>query len=274
MAKRNMQPDESPGPSPLPSVKQSVIQDLSRAITLIYGPPKIGKTTLASQWPGPWFLATEKGQTWISNIHEPTIISSWDHFLDVCLWIDQNRPKTFGDGEPLNTIIIDTADLLYKMCQDSVCEAQGISDPSDAEYGKGFNAVGSEFQRVLVKMTQWQYGMVLISHMQDKQVKSKSNKIDRIQPSIPTTGYKIVHAMADIIMYCYMDERPTFDSDGNPVGVEEHRVIRCAPRNNIVAGDRTGNLPDEIDMSYADIVKFFPQTPNAASASAKLKKRK
>lgn len=38
-----------------------VSRDLSGYITLIYGPPKIGKSTFGSKMPSPLFLAFEKG---------------------------------------------------------------------------------------------------------------------------------------------------------------------------------------------------------------------
>lgn len=39
-----------------------VSRDLSGYITFIYGPPKIGKTTLATQMPKALLLAFEKGK--------------------------------------------------------------------------------------------------------------------------------------------------------------------------------------------------------------------
>lgn len=38
-----------------------VSRDLSGYITLIYGPPKVGKTTFGSKMPGALLLATERG---------------------------------------------------------------------------------------------------------------------------------------------------------------------------------------------------------------------
>ena len=38
-----------------------ISRDLSGYITYVYGPPKVGKTTLASQMPKPLLLAFERG---------------------------------------------------------------------------------------------------------------------------------------------------------------------------------------------------------------------
>ena len=97
----------------VPGFKRKPKGDLARAKILIYGPPKIGKTTLASQFPGVWFMATEEGQDWL-EVFTPTVIESWDHFLDVCKYIAEEQPTHFGDGTKIETIAIDTGGLLFK----------------------------------------------------------------------------------------------------------------------------------------------------------------
>ena len=246
--------------NPLPNKVWKPILNLTLATTLIHGPPKIGKTTLANQWPGVWFLATEIGQKWITT-HEPTIIESWEHFLEVCAWIATNRPKKFGDGKPLKTLAVDTIDLAFKMCYETTCDEMGINSPADLDYGVGWAAISDEFSRVITKLTKLPYGLIFISHSKEKQIKSRSRKIDRIEPALMVTGLKVVSAISDIILYCNVKETVEVNDDGEPTGaVTERRVIRCQPESNIVAGDRTGCLPDEIDMSYKTLVKHFPQT--------------
>jgi len=256
---------EPDAPSPrravkVPGKKRKPKYDLARARTIIFGPPKIGKSTLASQFPGPWFLATEAGQDWL-NVYEPTVIESWEDFLNVCAYIEEEKPKKFGDGKPIKTIVIDTVDLLFKMCHDDTCVTLGVNSPSDLDYGRGWSALSDEFLRVIAKMARWPYGLVFISHSKEKQVKSKARKIDIIQPAIMTTGFKVLLAAVDIVLYCSMDEQAEYDDEGEVTGViTEERIIRCQPASNIIAGDRTGRLPDTMPMSYKELVKHFPAT--------------
>jgi len=246
--------------NPLPTKVQKPIYDLAKATTLIFGPIKIGKTTIANQWPGVWFLATEAGQTWIQT-HEPTIIDDWPHFLQICGWIAKTRPKKFGDGKPLRTLVVDTVDLLFKMCFDSVCDELGISSPTELDYGAGWQAIGDEFSRVITKLTKLPYGLIFISHTKVKTIKSRARKVDRIEPDIMATGMRVISAVADIILYCSVKETAILGADGEPTGtITEERIIRCQPESNIIAGDRTGRLPDEIPMSYKELVKYFPKT--------------
>ena len=135
---------------------------------------------------------------------------------------------------------------------------------SDLEWGKGWNALGDEFSRVMCKISRWPYGVIFISHSKEKEIKSAGKKIDRIEPAIMTTGFKVINALADLILYCYTNEVAVVDpaTDEFTGEIKERRVIRCSPGNNVIAGDRSGLLPDEILLGYEELVKYFPETPN------------
>ena len=256
----------TPTSSFLPQKKREPRADLTKAKILIYGPPKIGKSTLASNFPGVWFLATEEGLAWLP-VYEPTQITSWEQFLEVCAYIEESRPTAFGDGTPIHTIVIDTVDLLFKMAFDYMCTHLGVASLADLDWGKGWQALSDEFARVICKITRWPYGLVFISHSKEKEIKSGGRKIDRIEPAVMTTGYKIVNALVDLILYCCVNEVAVVDSEGEFTGeVKESRSIRCAPASNIVAGDRSGMLPNEIPLNYTELVKYFPATPNYKEA--------
>jgi hypothetical protein len=227
----------------------------------LYGVPKIGKTTLASKFPGAWFFATEEGQDWLP-VYEPTVITSWAQFLKTCAWIEEHRPTHFGNGDEIRTLVFDTGDFLFKLCFDYTSAVMGVSDLSDLSWGKGWKALGDEFQRVFTKISRWPYGFIFISHSKEQQIKAKASAIDRIQPGTMTTGLRVIHTLCDIILYCYMNEYPEIDKDSGEVTgrIIQARTIRCQPKNNIIAGDRTGRLPAEIPMDYDELLKYFPET--------------
>ncbi|HOK47887.1 MAG TPA: AAA family ATPase, partial [Bryobacteraceae bacterium] len=63
----------------LPTKKTPPRANLGDYSILIYGPTKIGKTTLASQFPEALFLATEPGLNALEAYQIP--ITSWDGLL-------------------------------------------------------------------------------------------------------------------------------------------------------------------------------------------------
>jgi len=196
------------------------------------------------------------------EVHPPTQIRSWDEFLEVCAYIEEHKPKVFGDGTPIRTIVIDTGELLFKMCHDYICTTLGVSSMSDLDWGKGWSALADEFQRVMAKISRWPYGFIFVCHSKELTIKSKAASVDRIQPAIMTTGYRVIHALCDIILYAYMDEIPELDPETKEVTgrIIEERVLQCQPKNNLVAGDRTGRLPKQIPLDYDELIRYFPET--------------
>ena len=70
--------------------------------------------------------------------------------------------------------------------------------------------------------------------------------------------------MVDLILFC--DLEITKDDDGNPT---YRRVMRTKPSPNYEAGDRTGRLPETIDLDFSKFIEVFnvPATAPKASAS-------
>jgi len=141
---------------------------------IVYGMPKIGKTTLASKFPKAIFLATEDGQNAIECFRVG--IDTWSTFLDVCAELKAGQHN-------FETIIVDTLDNLWVLCQRHVCEKRGIEHESELAYGLGAELVRSEFFRTLNKLAMLPYGLVMISHAVVREITTRTGKIDRVLPS-------------------------------------------------------------------------------------------
>lgn len=239
--------------------------DITRSMIWIHGEPKIGKTTFASKFPGVWFIATEKGQDWVET-REPTLVSSWDEFLELCAFIETNRPTTFGDGTPIRALCIDTIDLLFKMCQDQVCAEMGVGDPGEIPHGGGWGRLAKEFERVMGKVRRWPYGLIAISHTRQKEFKSKGRKTDRYEPNIGAAGMRWCLAAADLILYAFVEESPEYNAKGEITGkILEQRVLQCHPSAIAVAGGRMADrMPPLIPLSYDALIQYFPGTLEAS----------
>ena len=79
-----------------------VSTDLSGYITYIYGAPKTGKTTLASQMPGAILLAFEKGYNVLPGVMAQDI-TSWGDMKQVYRELKKPAVK-----EKFQSIVVDT----------------------------------------------------------------------------------------------------------------------------------------------------------------------
>jgi hypothetical protein len=266
---------DAPKKPPIVFKKRQLAKDIGRLKAVFYGPPKIGKSTTASKFPGALFLCTEEGVDWLDvpkisvvdwNETEMQITEDGDvigGFCNILFWLMKEKPKTIpGTTIPLRTLVIDTVDLAYLLCEAYMCAKMGISSPSDLEYGKAYAAIGREWSRVLGKASQLGYGMIFLSHAKMEPQRSKARTVDIIRPSLPNTGWKVVEALVDTIAYLHMDEYAEKDDKGELTGnIIERRLFRTKPGNNIPTGDRTGFFPGILPLDYNVMVKYFPDTP-------------
>jgi hypothetical protein len=114
------------------------------------------------------------------------------------------------------------------------------------------------------------YGLVLISHAQDKTIETRTGEYTKTQPSLPDRARGVVLGLVDMILYG--EAVPRKDASGN-VAIE--RMLRTKPHPTYEAGDRTGRLPDMLPLDYDAFAKAFtsaapcsnPGTGHAADRS-------
>jgi len=222
------------------SEKKLSIKDMT---TLIYGAPKIGKSTFCSQSENALFLSTEPGLNALSVYKVD--VRSWSDFLSACGEIAKGKHN-------YKTIVIDTIDNLHKSCAEYVCQKHGIEHESDLSFGKGFKLVQDEFARAINKLAFLPYGLILVSHAQEKELETAAGKRLKILPTLPDKVHKFIAGLADIILYCDI-ERKT-DDKGKTT---QRRVVRTKPSATYEAGDRTGLLPATISLDYKELEKYF-----------------
>ena len=88
-----------------------VSRDLRGYSVLFYGEPKSGKTTIATKFPRHLLLAFEKGYSAIPGaMAQP--IDKWSDARKVLKQLKDPKVK-----EMFETIIVDTADIAYDLCE-------------------------------------------------------------------------------------------------------------------------------------------------------------
>jgi len=239
---------------PLPTTKTPPKRSLSDVSILLYGPSKIGKSTFASQAPDAIFLATEPGLNALEVYQHP--IGSWAEFLDACAELAKGEHR-------YKTVVIDTIDVLYRLCADHICQKRGIEHESDGSHGKVYGLIKNEIYRVLAKLAHLPYGLILISHSQDRDLETRTGTVTRTVPTLSESFRQIVIGLVDLILYC--DVQVEQGDDGSR---RYRRVVRTKPSPNYDAGDRFGCLPETINLDFHAFAKAFekPKT-NTTPAS-------
>lgn len=237
---------------------------LSDQSILMYGMPKIGKSTFASSFPGALFLPFEPGLNHLDHYQLPTegIIDNWDEMLQAC--------KVIASGDhPFKTIIIDTVDLCYQACADHVCRQRGVEYTGDIAHGKGWTLVANEFMRVVKKLAGLPYGLILVSHAKTRTVTDQGIERDVVQTTLTESARKVLVGMVDMILFVDVDE--VVDEGG---GSHYRRVLRTKPSKRYDAGDRTGRLPNVIEIDKNDPFKNFADAWERGATTVKAKNTK
>lgn len=111
--------------------------------TVIWGQPGVGKTTLASKFPNPWFIDIEKSTAWMPELRQRQWErpKTWDEIL--------NQIKRFKQELPGDTLIIDSIDWMEAKYIEKYGSPGGQND-----YGKSYNEMDKMFRRVLDELTE------------------------------------------------------------------------------------------------------------------------
>lgn len=216
----------------LPTKRTSGKLDVSEIRMLIYGPPKIGKTTLISGFPNALILATEKGYK--ARQVFKVDIKNWDGFKVAVKEVVKGKHE-------FKTICIDTTDILWKLCVEHVCNDMGIDHMSDEEWGKGYDAVATEFERELNKLFMSEYGLILVSHTKIQDLNQKFGKLSKVTTTLSNQARRIIIPKVDIIGL--MKIVTVKKGDGS---YKDRRVISFRATELEESGDRTGRLPEDM----------------------------
>lgn len=222
-----------------------VSRDLRGYSVLFYGEPKSGKTTIASKFPGALVLAFEKGYNVIPGIMAKPM-NSWGDFKKVLVELKDPEVK-----EIFQTVVIDTADIAYGLCEKYICSRESdaknnYEQISDLPFGKGYKLAQQEFDEGLRKILQMDYGLVLISHAVDKTFKDEAGiEYNQIIPTLDNKARLVCERTCDIIGYSRQVNTEN--------GLQTRLFMRGTPR--FVAGSRFRFTPDSIEFNYKSLVE-------------------
>jgi Cdc6-like AAA superfamily ATPase len=234
----------------------------------IYGVPGIGKTTLASTFPDPLFILTEKNGL-MNCKHLPIVLSYGD------LWGILNDLLSV-DTLPFKTLVLDTVSKLDELVIDRTLEKSPLVKGKDGKmrkpgtiaeawggYGAGFEKAASLHRALKMKFDMFQdkgITVVYIAHSEIRKYKSpESEDYDIISIKMNADKSRTVYIDdVDAVLYC--KEKASVietDSKRNIVKSSGERIISGSCNSVYVSKNRFA-FPKELPMNFEALSKFIP----------------
>lgn len=210
-------------------------KDPRDARILLSSPPKIGKTTLLSQWAPDTtlILDTHKGTALLDGEHYIAPIKSLADFESA---VDQ---ITAG-GHHFRTIGIDLVEDVWKMADRQAADTHGKVAAALVEYGMGVGEAEGLFRRAFDKLLATSYGLWFITHVHTVQDGNDIQYVPRLDKRVKT----------------YVEGATDFVLIGEGTGRD--RRLRTAPSKKFQAGSRVA-IPDPMPLDaralYVEIAK-------------------
>lgn len=201
---------------------------------------KTGKTTTAASFDKALILAFEVGYLTIPGVMAQKV-SSWSEFKKILRQLKTDEVK-----DKFSNIVIDTADIAWSLCEKYICMQNDVDSIGDLPFGKGYSLLSKEFDEAMRSIPQMNYGLIFISHSEDKTFKDESgDEYNQIVPTLPNRGRLIVDRMSDVIGYAH----PIQEEDGTT-----HTTLYMRGTPRFIAGSRFKYTPESIDFSYDNLV--------------------
>ncbi len=248
-------------------------RDTSPPRCIFYGVPKIGKTTLASEFPDPVFIQTEQGAgsmelTTFAN--KP--FTEYGQVFDAIALL-------YEGGHGFKTVVLDSLTRLEPLVWAETCKRLNCTSIEDPGYGKGYLEADVEWRALIDGFNSLRdtcgMNIVFLAH---EEVRAFSNPMGDDFNHYRMRLHKRAEAMlvenTDVIGFLnYVVSVSTDDKKGKPgkASGSGSRMLHLTERPSYRAGNRY-SMPDTALMvegeMYQAIAPFLPSQETHSKAEA------
>ena len=218
----------------LKKVKRKVVSENPK-VMLLYGAPKVGKTTALSQLKDCLIIDTEQGAGMIEGYIEEA--NSREELINIL--------KEAKEGHEYKYVAIDTIDKIADWAEKAVCQEENVVAIADLAYGKGFALVREKVLNTVKVMKSIFPHVIVIGHRKWARAIVDSKAI--VEPeSLDLTGKlkNMLMADCDAIGYVYRDD----EKDKLMVSFKANEALEAGSRSPHLRGK-------EIELNWKLIYK-------------------
>lgn len=163
---------------------------VDRLNLVIYGPPGLGKTSLAFTAESPLLLDFDQGSHRAANRKDAVIVSDWSDIANI----------TADDLAPFKTIIIDTAGRALDTITANIIKTDPKGHKNGALTLPGYGTLKTRFTTFLKLLNSFGKDVVLVAHMDEQ--RNGDDVIERldVQGGSKNEIYKAADAMGRLVI--------------------------------------------------------------------------
>ena len=222
--------------------KHSISKSLRSKSVLIFGSPKIGKSTWAAGAEKVLFFNFENGTEFLPLETEPVPINTWAEFKS---YLKQLRDPEIQ--EIFSTLVIDTVTIAAQLVEKYICLQNNVEHIRDIPYGAGYNMPATEFFNVFHEISMLGYGIIFLAHTKTQPSEYRDDKgevIQQVTADVDKRIFSVLNGMCDIIAYA--------EKQYDPINKTMTRVLYTdADAPDKVTGGRCAQyFPKVIPLNY------------------------
>ena len=192
-------------------------------ILLLYGPPKVGKTTMLSQLSDCLVIDTEKGSHMLEGYFHG--VDNKEELMEFY--------KEASDNHGYNVFALDTIDKVVEWTTKEVVAECQVDDIADLPYGKGYGMVRERTMNNIRKLQSLCPKTIIVGHRKTAAAVDNSTAVDPETLDLSGKLRNQIMAQSDAIGYMFRDD-------------EDKLMVSFKAAHAVEAGSRCEHLKGKV----------------------------